>query len=62
MGSLLREQRRPFFFSYTLYNNLNQKIRLVFIITNLACFDVNTNLHKLSIKFIFSKKNRCTLK
>lgn len=62
MGSLLREQRRPFFFSYTLHNNPNQKIRLVFLITNLACFDVNTNLHKLSIKFIFSKKNRCTLK
>lgn len=62
MGSLLREQRRPFFFSYTLHNNLNQKIRLVFLITNLACFDTNTNLHKLSIILIFSKKNRCTLK
>lgn len=62
MGSLLREQRRPFFFSYTLHNNLNQKIRLMFLITNLACFDVNTNLHKISIKFVFSKKNRGTLK
>ena len=62
MGSLLREQRRPFFFSYTLHNNLSQKIRLVFLITNLACFDVNTNLHKTSTIFTFSKKNRCTLK
>lgn len=62
MGPLLREQRRPFFFSYTLHNNLNQKIRLVFLITNLACFDVNTNLHKISTIFTFSKKNRSTLK